>query len=127
MRFTGGKKMANMIFVLAGLVTGIFSGLIGIGGGVIIIPFLVYIIGFSQHAAQGTTLAMMVPPIGFLAAWQYYRNGYVDLKVAGLICIGFFLGGLLGARVAAYLPDLLLKKFFGVFLLGVALKMILGK
>jgi len=94
---------------------------------VIIIPFLVYIIGFSQHAAQGTTLAMMVPPIGFLAAWQYYRNGYVDLKVAGLICIGFFLGGLLGARVAAYLPDLLLKKFFGVFLLGVALKMILGK
>ena len=77
--------------------------------------------------AQGTTLALLVPPIGILAAYTYYKNGFVDLKVAVLICAGFFIGGLLGASFVAPIPDPLLKKIFGVFLILVAMKMILGK
>jgi uncharacterized membrane protein YfcA len=86
-----------LLYLLLGLIAGITSGLIGVGGGIIIVPALVFLFGFSQHEAQGTTLALLVPPIGLLAAWTYYQNGYVDLKVAGYICAGFFLGGLFGA------------------------------
>jgi uncharacterized membrane protein YfcA len=81
-----------MLYLLLGLIAGTMSGLIGIGGGIIIIPVLVFLFGFSQHEAQGTTLALLVPPIGLLAAWTYYQQGYVDLKIAGYICAGFFLG-----------------------------------
>jgi uncharacterized membrane protein YfcA len=100
------------------------SGLLGIGGGIIIIPCLVFIFGLSQHAAQGTTLALMVPPIGLLAALEYYKKGYVDLKMAGLICLGFFVGGLVGARLAGQIDATLLKRLFGVLLLITAIKMI---
>jgi uncharacterized protein len=113
--------------MLTGLLGGILSGLFGIGGGVIIIPILVLLLGMNQHLAQGTTLALFVPPIGFLAAWTYYREGLVDLKVAGLLCIGFFIGGLLGAKLAAYLSDIVLKRLFGWFMLVIALRMIFGK
>ncbi len=75
-----------MLYVCLGLVAGVFSGLIGIGGGVIIVPALVFLLGFSQHQAQGTTLALLGPPIGILAAWTYYVHGYVDLKTAAWIC-----------------------------------------
>ena len=95
--------MNIFLYVLLGLVAGVFSGLIGIGGAIIIIPSLVLLFGLSQHTAQGTTLALMVPPIGLLAAWTYYKEGFVDLKIAGLICIGFFVGGLIGANVATEL------------------------
>ena len=90
--------MNIVLLLLVGLAAGILSGLLGIGGGILIIPSLVFLFGLSQQAAQGTTLALMVPPIGLLAAWTYYKQGYVDLKMAGLICAGFFIGGLLGAR-----------------------------
>jgi len=106
---------------------GVFSGLIGIGGGVIIVPALIYLFGMSQHQAQGTTLALMVPPIGLLAAWTYYKHGYVDLKVAAIICAGFFLGGLLGANIATGLPSKVLEKVFGVAMLLISLKMILAR
>lgn len=95
------------------------------GGGIIVIPCLIYIFGFSQHAAQGTTLAMMIPPIGLLAAWVYYRQGHVNLPVAGLICLGFVLGGFLGAKFAVGLPEFILRKIFGVFLLLIAGYMII--
>ncbi|MBI1858774.1 MAG: sulfite exporter TauE/SafE family protein [Candidatus Melainabacteria bacterium] len=114
-------------YITLGLAAGTLSGLIGIGGGIIIVPVLVIIMGFSQHLAQGTTLALMVPPIGILAAWTYYKNGYVDLKVALLICIGFFIGGLCGAKIATAIPSLALEKIFGVALLVVAVKMIFFK
>jgi len=91
--------MNIFLYLLLGLITGIFSGLIGIGGAIIIIPILVLLLGLSQHTAQGTTLALMVPPIGLLAAWTYYKAGFVDLKIGGLICLGFFVGGLVGAKV----------------------------
>ena len=115
------------LFLLLGLITGIFSGLIGIGGAIIIIPSLVLVFSMSQHMAQGTTLALMVPPIGLLAAWTYYKAGFVDLKAAALICAGFFVGGFIGARFVADIPDLLLKRIFGIVLLLAALKMIFTK
>ena len=92
--------MNIFLYILLGVVAGIFSGLIGIGGGIIIVPALVLLFGLSQHSAQGTTLALMVPPIGLLAAWTYYKQGLVDLKIAAFVCIGFFIGGLLGAKFA---------------------------
>lgn len=119
--------MSVFLYLLLGLAAGIFSGLIGIGGAIIIIPCLVLLFGLSQHTAQGTTLALMVPPIGLLAAWIYYKQGFVDLKIAGLICLGFFVGGLVGAKFATEIPDEILRKIFGAVLLLASLKMILGK
>ena len=114
-------------YIVLGIVAGALSGLIGIGGGVIIIPALVYLFGMTQHQAQGTTLALLVPPIGLLAALQYYRAGFVDLKIAGLICLGFFVGGLFGAKLAIGFSDLTLKRIFGSVLLLLALRMLFGK
>jgi hypothetical protein len=119
--------MNIFLYILLGVVAGILSGLIGIGGGIIIVPVLVLLFGLSQHSAQGTTLALMVPPIGLLAALAYYKQGFVDLKIAAFVCIGFFVGGLLGAKFAIGIPGVILKKMFGAVLLLVSLKMILGK
>jgi hypothetical protein len=119
--------MSIVLYILLGLLTGVFSGMFGLGGGVIIIPALVFLFGLSQHQAQGTTLALMVPPIGLLAAWQYYKQGYVDLKIAAFVCLGFFFGGLLGAKLVVGLPEPLLRRFFGVTLLMISIKMILTK
>ncbi|MDY6783519.1 MAG: TSUP family transporter [Cyanobacteriota bacterium] len=114
-----------LLYLLLGLAAGALSGLIGIGGGVIIVPSLVYLFGFSQHEAQGTTLGLLVPPIGLLAAWTYYQQGYVNIKVAALVCVGFVLGGLLGAKLATNLSNVLLERVFGVALLLIALKALL--
>lgn len=119
--------MNIFLYILLGVVAGILSGLIGIGGGIIIVPALVLLFGLSQHSAQGTTLALMVPPIGLLAAMAYYKQGFVDLKIAAFVCIGFFVGGLLGAKFALGIPETILKKIFGAVLLAVSVKMILGK
>lgn len=119
--------MNLLLFVVLGLAAGILSGLLGIGGGILIVPALVLVFGLSQHLAQGTTLALMVPPIGLLAAWTYYKQGYVDIKIAALICLGFFFGGLIGAKCATSINPVMLKKLFGVALLVAALKMILAK
>ena len=116
-----------LICLTIGLGAGMLSGILGIGGAVVIIPCLIYFLKFPQHLAQGTTLALMIPPIGLLAAWIYYKAGYVDLKVAGLICLGFFLGGFLGAKIAIPIPNYILKRIFGISLLLISLKMILGK
>ena len=119
--------MNIFLYLLLGLITGIFSGLIGIGGAIIIIPILVLLFGLSQHTAQGTTLALMVPPIGLLAAWTYYKAGFVDLKIAGFICLGVLVGGLAGARFATQIPEQVLRKVFGAVLFLASLKMILTK
>lgn len=116
--------MTILMFILLGLFAGALSGLIGIGGGVIIVPALVFIFGFSQQMAQGTTIALMVPPIGILAAWTYYQKGFVDVKVASLICLGFVVGGLLGSVFATNLSSVILEKIFGGILLIIALKML---
>jgi len=116
-----------LLYLLLGLAAGVLSGLVGIGGGIIIVPALVLFFGLSQHQAQGTTLALMVPPIGILAAWTYYKHGDVDLRIAALVAAGFFLGGLIGARFATGLSNTVLEKIFGVSLLLVAVKMIFFK
>lgn len=110
--------------LLTGLVAGIMSGLLGIGGGTIVIPALIYIFGMSQHLSQGTTLAMMIPPIGILAAWYYWKNGSVNIGWAAFLCLGFVIGGLIGAHYAQQIPPILLRKIFGIFFLLIALKMI---
>lgn len=114
-------------YLVLGLLSGALSGLIGVGGGIFIVPALVFIFGLSQQQAQGTTLALLVPPIGLLAAWTYYKQGYVDLRIAALICLGFFFGGLLGAKIAVGISSRTLQKVFGSALLVISLKMILGK
>jgi len=115
----------NLAYVLLGIAAGVLSGLIGIGGGIIIVPALVFFFGFTQLKAQGTTIALMVPPIGLLAAWTYYQKGYVDIKVAALVCLGFVVGGLVGANIATGLSNVVLEKVFGIILLFIALKMLL--
>ncbi len=116
-----------LLYLLLGLLAGVVSGLIGIGGGVIIVPVLIFGFGLSQHEAQGTTLAMLVPPVGLLAAWTYYRQGFVNFQIAALLCAGFLLGGLLGAKLAMGLSNVLLEKVFGVAMLAIALKMIFAR
>jgi uncharacterized membrane protein YfcA len=116
-----------LLYLLLGLLVGILSGLIGIGGGVVIVPVLIFGFGLSQHEAQGTTLAMLVPPVGLLAAWTYYKQGYVNFQIAALLCVGFFVGGLLGAKLATGLPNVLLEKVFGIAMLAIALKMIFAR
>lgn len=120
--------MANAILLIfLGLVAGILSGLIGIGGGTIIVPALILFFGFSQHMAQGTTLALLIPPIGILAVWTYYKDGFVDFHTALLICTGFLFGGFLGAKIATNLSNVLLERIFGVVLFLIALKMIFAR
>jgi uncharacterized membrane protein YfcA len=116
-----------LLYSALGIAAGFMSGLIGIGGGVIIVPTLVFIFGLSQAEAQGTTLALMVPPIGFLGAWSYYQEGYVNVKIACLICLGFFLGSFFGAKLAINLPSDALEKIFGGAMMLIAIKMIVGK
>jgi uncharacterized membrane protein YfcA len=116
-----------VLYVLVGLGAGVLSGLVGIGGGVVIIPALVFLFGFTQQQAQGTTLAMLVPPIGILAAWAYYKQGFVNLPAAGLLILGFVGGGYLGARVAVSLSNDVVTRIFGVFLLVLGAKLVLGK
>lgn len=119
--------MNQVLYVILGLVAGIASGIFGLGGGTILIPALVFLFGLTQHQAQGTTLALMVPPIGLLAALRYYYSGNVKLGMAAFICIGFLFGGLIGANFVQNVPDPLLKRSFGVFLLFVSLRMIFFK
>lgn len=116
-----------VLYIVLGLTAGVLSGLIGIGGGVIIVPALVFLFGLSQHQAQGTTLALLVPPIGILAAWTYYKQGYVDIRIAALVAGGFLFGSLVGAKIATGLSNVVLEKLFGLALLLIAIKMILAK
>lgn len=119
--------MNGILYVILGVVAGIFSGIFGIGGGIILIPALVFLFGLTQHQAQGTTLAIMIPPIGLLAALRYYYSGNVKLNMAAFICIGFFFGGLIGANWVQNLSEPLLKRLFGIFLLFISLRMIFIK
>ena len=113
--------------IIIGMLAGFVSGMVGIGGGIILVPALIYVMGYSQHMAQGTSLAMMIPPIGILAVYNYYQKGHVDIKVALILCIGFFVGAFFGSKLAVKLPGDTVKRVFGVFLALAAVKMIIGK
>ena len=119
--------MNLVLYRVVGLAAGVLSGIFGIGGGTILIPALVFLFGLTQHQAQGTTLAIMVPPIGLLAALRYYYSGNVKLDMAACLCIGFLFGALLGAHYVQRVPDPVLKKLFGVFLLCIGARMVFFK
>jgi uncharacterized protein len=119
--------MEIILYMLLGLFAGTISGLAGIGGGVIIVPALVFLFGFTQQQAQGTTLALLIPPIGLLAAYTYYKSGFVNIKVALFICAGFFIGGLIGSKIACNCSNQVLQKIFGGIILLIGLYMVLKK
>lgn len=120
--------MENIIIILViGIVAGVFSGFIGIGGGLVIVPALIYFFSMNQHQAQGTSLAMMLPPIGILAVYNYYKGGYVDFRIAGILCLSFIIGSFFGSKFAIALPAETVKKIFGAIIIIVGLKMIFEK
>jgi uncharacterized membrane protein YfcA len=116
-----------LILIGIGIVTGAVAGMLGIGGAIIMIPALVFFMGFSQQMAQGTSLAVMLPPIGILAAYNYYKAGQVNIKFALILAACFLVGSYFGSKFALNLPQATLKKIFGVLLLLVAAKMLIGK
>jgi len=116
-----------LILIVIGLFAGVFGGMFGVGGAVIMIPALVYFLSMEQHIAQGTSVAVMLPPIGLLAAYNYYKAGAVNLWYAVIIAVAFMIGGYFGSKVALAFPGHIMRKIFGVILLLIALKMILSK
>lgn len=119
--------MNIMALLMIGLFGGVIGGLFGVGGGVIVVPALVFFLGFSQHMAQGTMLFTFFVPSFALAVWTYYKAGNVDIPSALLVALGMFIGAFLGARFAQQLPVDLLKKLFGVLVVIVGLKLIFWK
>ena len=112
-----------IILVLIGLFAGMLSGLIGVGGGIIIVPALVFFLGFTQHEAQGTSLGLLLLPVGILAVANYYKQGYVDIKVVVIMCAAFIIGGWLGSKLSLALPADTVKKIFAIVLFYTAIKM----
>ncbi len=113
--------------MLIGIAAGILAGMVGVGGGIVIVPALVYFFKMDQHIAQGTSLAVLLPPSGLFAFLQYYRAGHVDLKIAVLIIVGLFLGGWVGGGWAQQISGPVLRKGFAVFMAIAALKMFFQK
>lgn len=116
-----------IIFIFTGLTAGVLSGLFGVGGAIVIIPSLMYICGFEQLKAQGTSLAILLPPAGILAFLEYYKNDNVDIRAGIIICVGVVIGAYFGGKYAHILPASVLKKGFAIFLMIAALKMLLEK
>ena len=123
------KMSTSMILILIviGIITGVMAGMLGIGGAIIMIPALVFFMGISQQTAQGTSLAVMLPPIGIIAAYNYYKAGQVNIKFAIILAVFFLIGSYFGSKLALNLPQPVLKKIFGILLLLVAARMLLSK
>ncbi|HEV3413916.1 MAG TPA: sulfite exporter TauE/SafE family protein [Puia sp.] len=113
-----------LLLLVVGLAAGMLSGLVGLGGGVIIVPALVYLLGFSQHRATGTSLGILLLPAGIFAVWNYYKKGYIDVWVVLLIFTGFLVGGYLGSKISLNVPEGTLKKIFAIVLLLIAGKVL---
>jgi uncharacterized protein len=116
-----------LILIVIGIITGVMAGMLGIGGAIIMIPALVFLLGISQQTAQGTSLAVMLPPIGIIAAYNYYKAGQVNIRFAIILAVFFLVGSYFGSKLALNLPQPVLKKIFGILLLLVAAKMLLSK
>ena len=116
-----------LLLIIIGLVAGIFSGLIGIGGAIIIIPSLIFLLGMDQYQAQGTSLAVMLPPIGLLAAYNYYQAGALNWKFALVIASAFLIGGYFGSKMALHIPEVILRKVLALFLVFIAIKLFFSK
>ena len=116
----------TVLFILIGLISGVIAGVFGVGGGILIVPLLVIFAGFSQHAATGTSLAVLLPPVGLGAVLQYYRQGQVDIRAALIIALCLFLGAWVSARVATRVPDAMLKLAFGIFMTLVGISLVVS-
>jgi uncharacterized protein len=123
------KMSTSMILILivVGIITGVMAGMLGIGGAIIMIPALVFLLGISQQTAQGTSLAVMLPPVGIIAAYNYYKAGQVNIRFAIILAVFFLVGSYFGSKLALNMSQVLLKKIFGIILLLVAAKMLLSK
>jgi uncharacterized membrane protein YfcA len=113
-----------LLLALIGLSSGVLSGLVGVGGGIIIVPALVFFLGFTQHQAQGTSLGLLLLPVGILAVLNYYKQGHIDIKVVLIMSVAFVLGGWLGSRLAIVLSEQVIKRIFAVVLFYAAFKML---
>ena len=116
-----------IILIVIGLLAGILSGLVGVGGGILMIPLLIIFLGLTQHEAQGTALFAMLPPIGILAAMNYYKEGFVKWEYAAVMALTFVVGGYFGSKLSISLPDQTVRKVFGVIMLIGAIKLIFSK
>jgi len=112
-----------ILLIIVGLAAGVLSGMVGVGGGIIIVPALVIFLGFSQHQAQGTSLGLLLLPVGILAVMNYYNKGYIDIKVVAIMSIAFVLGGWLGSKLSLSLPQDTVKKIFAIVLFYTAFRM----
>lgn len=112
-----------MLLVIIGLTAGVLSGMVGVGGGIIVVPALVIFLGFTQHEAQGTSLGLLLLPVGILAVINYYNKGYIDIRVVAIMSVAFVLGGWLGSKLSLSLPQETVKKIFAVVLFYTAFRM----
>ena len=119
--------MSIFVLILIGFCAGLLSGLVGVGGGILIIPLLIIFLGFTQHQAQGTALFAMLPPIGILAALNYYKQGFVRWEYAAIIALTFVVGGYFGSKISISLTDQTVKRLFGFVMLIGAIKMLFSK
>jgi len=119
-----------LILIIIGLSAGILSGLVGVGGGIVMVPLFVLFLGLTQHNAQGLSLAVMLPPVTFLAVYNYHTagtGGNIDWRIALTVSLLFAIGGFIGSKIALQIDQRMLKKIFGVFMLLVAVKLIFTK
>ncbi|AMA49547.1 MULTISPECIES: sulfite exporter TauE/SafE family protein [Flavobacterium] len=116
-----------IVLIITGLLAGMLSGLVGVGGGIIMVPMMVFILGFSQHQAQGTSLAVLVVPVTALAVFNYYKEGYINWKYAGVIALFFVVGSYAGSKLAVNLDQKMLKKVFSIILIVIGSKMFFEK
>jgi uncharacterized protein len=117
--------MIHLTLIAIGLVAGVLSGMFGIGGGLIIVPALLLLVKMEQFSALGTSLAALIPPVGLLGAFEYYRNGHINIKYAAIIAAGLFIGAYFGARITLGMSPEVVKKIYAVFLLCVAARMLI--
>lgn len=115
------------ILIIIGLLAGILSGFVGVGGGIIMVPAMIWLLGYDQHQAQGTSLAVLMFPVVLLAVRNYWKQGMIDWKIVIVIAVAFVAGGYFGSKGALALPADTVKRVFGVIMLFVAIKLILGR
>jgi len=116
-----------LVYILIGLAGGVAGGALGLGGGAVMVPLLVLVVGLTQHQAQGTVIGLLTVPVFFAAAYRYYIAGNLRLDITGFMIIGFIVGSFLGAHFVQYLPETILKKMFGIVLIVIGIKMVLIK